>query len=179
MIEDKTNEIPNIPQVLDKLKLKDVIVTWDALNTQTNNITAVIERGGDYVVPIKANQGNFYTDLELYFKEDVLDEIRIGKLKSVYKKIIEKANSKIITYEYFQTEDVKWYFDIDKWKNLNTFGLVQKTIEDGEKITIEKRYYISSLFNDIELFSRAIIGTLKINFIGTWILLLNKMTILL
>ena len=142
--------------VLSAYSDNQFIVTWDALNTQTNNITAVIERGGDYVVPIKANQGNFYTDLELYFKEDVLDEIRIGKLKSVYKKIIEKANSKIITYEYFQTEDVKWYFDIDKWKNLNTFGLVQKTIEDGEKITIEKRYYISSLFNDIELFSRAI-----------------------
>src|SRR5699024_8864343 len=96
MIEDKTNEIPTVPEILDKLKLKDVIVTWDALNTQTNNIKAVIERGGDYVVPVKANQGNFYNDLELYFKEDVLDEIRIGKLKSTYKKVIEKTNSKVI-----------------------------------------------------------------------------------
>lgn len=156
MIDDKTNEIPNIPQILDKLKLKDVVVTWDALNTHTNNIKTVIERGGDYVVPIKANQGNFYTDLQLYFKEDVLDEIRIGKLKSVYKKVIEKANSKVITYEYFQIEDVKWYFDINKWKKLNSFGLVQKTIDNGQEITVEKRYYISSLFNDIELFSRAI-----------------------
>ena len=156
MIDDKTNEIPNIPQILDKLKLKDVVVTWDALNTHTNNIKTVIERGGDYVVPIKANQGNFYTDLQLYFKEDVLDEIRIGKPKSVYKKVIEKANSKVITYEYFQIEDVKWYFDINKWKKLNSFGLVQKTIDNGQEITVEKRYYISSLFNDIELFSRAI-----------------------
>lgn len=106
MIEDKTNEIPTVPEILDKLKLKDVIVTWDALNTQTNNVKAVIERGGDYVVPVKANQGNFYNDLELYFKEDILDEIRIGKLKSTYKKVIEKANSKVTTYEYFQTEDV-------------------------------------------------------------------------
>lgn len=156
MIDEKTNEIPTVPEILDKLKLKDVIVTWDALNTQTNNIKAVIERGGDYVVPVKANQGNFYNDLELYFKEDVLDEIRIGKLKSTYKKVIEKTNSKVITYEYFQTEDVKWYFDIKSWKKLNTFGLVQKTIDNGNEVTIEKRYYISSLFNDIELFSRAI-----------------------
>lgn len=138
MIEDKTNEIPTVPEILDKLKLKDVIVTWDALNTQTNNIKAVIERGGDYVVPVKANQGNFYNDLELYFKEDVLDEIRIGKLKSTYKKVIEKTNSKVITYEYFQTEDVKWYFDIKSWKKLNTFGLVQKTIDNGNEVTIEK-----------------------------------------
>jgi len=156
IIESKTNEIPTIPLVLDKLNIKNVVVTWDALNTQTNNIKAVIERGGDYVVPIKANQGNFYNDLQLYFKDDVLDEIRIGKLKSTYKKVIEKANSKIITYEYFQIEDVKWYFEINNWASLNTFGLVLKTIDDGNKITIEKRYYISSLFNDIELFSRAI-----------------------
>ncbi len=156
IIESKTNEIPAIPLVLDKLNIKNVVVTWDALNTQTNNIKAVIDRGGDYVVPIKANQGNFYNDLQLYFKDDVLDEIRIGKLKSTYKKIIEKANSKVITYEYFQIEDVKWYFGINDWENLNTFGLVLKTIDNENKITIEKRYYISSLFNDIELFSRAI-----------------------
>ncbi len=156
IIESKTNEIPTIPLVLDKLNIKNVVVTWDALNTQTDNIKAVVERGGDYVVPIKANQGNFYSDLQLYFKDDVLDEIKIGKLKSTYKKVIEKANSKIITYEYFQIEDVKWYFKINDWENLNTFGLVLKTIDNGDKITTEKRYYISSLFNDIELFSRSI-----------------------
>ena len=156
IIESKTNEIPTIPLVLDKLNIKNVVITWDALNTQINNIKEVIERGGDYVVPVKANQGNFNTDLQLYFKDDVLDEIRIGKLKSEYKKVIEKANSKVITYEYFQIEDVNWYFGIKDWKNLNTIGLVLKTIDDGKNITTEKRYYISSLLNDIELFSRAI-----------------------
>lgn len=156
IIEPKTNEIPTIPLVLDKLNIKNVVITWDALNTQINNIKEVIERGGDYVVPVKANQGNFNTDLQLYFKDDVLDEIRIGKLKSEYKKVIEKANSKVITYEYFQIEDVNWYFGIKDWKNLNTIGLVLKTIDDGKNITTEKRYYISSLLNDIELFSRAI-----------------------
>ncbi len=155
-IDDKTNEIPNIPIVLENIKIKDAIITWDALNTQTSNVKKVIELKGDYVVPIKANQGTFYDDLVLYFEDRLLDEIRIGKTKSVYKKVIEKANSKIITYEYFQTEDVNWYCKKDDWTGFKTFGLVLKTIDDGKNITTEKRYYISSLLNDIELFSKAI-----------------------
>ena len=155
-IDDKTNEIPNISLVLDKLNIKNAVITWDALNTQIKNVNKVISKGGDYVVPIKGNQGNFYNDLELYFNDNTLDEMRIGKTKSVYKKIIEKANSKVIIYEYFQTEDVSWYHKKDDWKNLKSFGVVLKTIDYNSKITTEKRYYISSLFNDIELFSRAI-----------------------
>lgn len=155
-IDVKTNEIPNISVVLNKLNINNTIVTWDALNTQTSNVKVVIENKGDYVVPVKGNQGNLYDDLILYFDDDTLDKMRIGKSKSVYKKITEKANSKIITYEYFQTEDVEWYYKKDDWIGLKSIGLVLKSIDNGTTISTEKRYYISSLFNDIELFSRAI-----------------------
>lgn len=33
MIDDKSNEIPTIPVILERLKIKDTIITWDALNT--------------------------------------------------------------------------------------------------------------------------------------------------
>ena len=72
-IDDKTNEIPTIPDILKRLSIKDVIVTWDALNTQTKNIEAVIAGEGDYVVPIKGNQENFFNDLKLYFDDKKLE----------------------------------------------------------------------------------------------------------
>lgn len=68
-IEDKTNEIPTIPDILKRFKVKGNIITWDALNTQTKNVEAVVDLKGDYVVPIKGNQGNFYNDLIDYFDE--------------------------------------------------------------------------------------------------------------
>lgn len=37
-IEDKTNEIPTIPKILDRSNVKGNIITWDALNTQKSNI---------------------------------------------------------------------------------------------------------------------------------------------
>lgn len=158
MIEDKTNEIPTIPEILKRFNVKGNIITWDALNTQTKNIETVIDLKGDYVVPIKTNQGNFYNDLIDYFDEKKLDSIKAGNTKAQYMEVFEKRGSTSIHYEYYQTSDVKWYFDKDKWKGLRSIGVVKKTIDDGKtkKPKIEMRYYISSLKVEIELFSNAI-----------------------
>ncbi len=156
MIDDKTNEIPNVPVILSRLNIKDTIITWDALNTQVENIKTVVSLGGDYVVPIKANQGNFYNNLVLYFDEKKLETIIAGNTKSSYYKEIEKSHSSVITYEYFQTSDVSWYFDIEKWEGISTLGLVKKTTENAKGKSVEIRYYISSLDIDINLFAKAI-----------------------
>lgn len=155
-IKEKTNEIPTIPDILKRTNIKNCIITWDALNTQTKNIEAVIEGKGEYVVPIKGNQGNFYKDLEDYFDDKTLECIIAGRSNSAYYSQIEKSHSSIIKYEYFQTTDVNWYFDRSSWKSLNSIGLVKKTIQNNGKVTVEKRYYISSLFVDIKDFSNAI-----------------------
>ena len=68
----------------------------------------------------------------------------------------EKSHSCLITYEYFQTTDVKWYNEYKEWKGLNSIGMVKKTIIRNEETIIEKRFYISSLFIDVKLFSQAI-----------------------
>ena len=156
MIEEKTNEITAIPKLIERLNLKGVICTWDALNTQKENVKAVIEKGGDYCVALKGNHGNFYQDVKDYFDDDKSLVIASG-YEGSYSLTREKSHGQIITYEYYQTEKVKWYFEYEKWSKLRSIGMVKKTIEkqDGEKI-IEKRYYISSLFRDINTFSEAI-----------------------
>ena len=119
MIDDKTNEIPTIPELLKRFNVKGNIITWDALNTQTANVEAVVDLKGDYVVPIKGNQNNFYQYLVLYFDEKKLETIKAGNLESAYLDYFETRGSKTIHYEYYQTSDVNWYFDKNKWKKLN------------------------------------------------------------
>lgn len=155
-IEDKTNEIPTIPEILDRFSVKGNIITWDALNTQTKNIDAVIDRHGEYVVPVKGNQGNLYNDLILYFDEKKLEQIKAGQLNTAYLENYDKRGETVIHYEYYQTEDAKWYFERNKWKRLNSIGLVKKIIIKGREKVEEYRYYISSLFLNIDLFSKAI-----------------------
>ena len=156
MIEEKTNEITAIPDVIKRLDLTNVICTWDALNTQKDNVKAVISKGGDYCVALKANQGNFYKDVQDYFDEDRLLIIESG-YEGEYQLTREKNHEAVITYEYYQTEKVNWYEEKNLWDGLKSIGLVKKTIDksDGTK-TEEKRYYISSLLLDIGIFSNTI-----------------------
>lgn len=156
MIEEKTNEITAIPDVIKRLDLTNVICTWDALNTQKDNVKAVTSKGGDYCVALKANQGNFYKDVQDYFDEDRLLIIESG-YEGAYQLTREKNHEAVITYEYYQTEKVNWYPDIKLWEGLKSIGLVKKTIDqsDGTRVE-EKRYYISSLLLDISVFSNAI-----------------------
>lgn len=174
-INEKTNEIPTIEALINGMNLKGVIATWDALNTQTKNVEAVIKAGGDYIIPIKGNQKNFYDDLVLYFDEKRCEEIIAGNTQSSYYTENEKSHSSFIKYEYFQTSNINWYSKLSDWKNIHSFGLVRKSItkkvlvknerknakkEKVEKIitTVENRYYISSKQVNIKEFSIATRG---------------------
>lgn len=156
MIEEKTNEIPAIPEVIKRLDLKEVVCTGDALNTQTESIKAVIGKKGDYCVALKRNQGTFYENVKDYFDEDRLKLIQVG-FKGSYMCSCEKSHGEIEKYEYYQTEDVKWYSDYKKWEKLRSIGVVVKTITKPDNtVSIEKRYYISSLTCDIQTFAECI-----------------------
>lgn len=125
------------------MDLSGVIVTWDALNTQTKNIKAVRDAHGNYIVPIKGNQGNFNNELEEYFDSKKCKEIIAGNLSSQYLAYNEKSHSAIIVYECFQTSDINWYVDKDKWTDLKTIGMIKKSITKKviEKIKDKKGKY--------------------------------------
>lgn len=162
-IGEKTNEIPTIEELVKGMDLTGTICTWDALNSQTKNVAAVIDAHGDYIVPIKGNQGNFYQDLIDYFDEEKCDEIRAGNLSSKYYTHVEKSHGQVIRYEVFSTSDINWYSDISDWKCVQSFTLVRKIITQKvlekntrknakdknkkaakEVTVVENRYYISS-----------------------------------
>jgi predicted transposase YbfD/YdcC len=49
-------EIPDALALLDRLDLKDKIVTADALLCQQSIVKKIVDKGGDYVLPVKDNQ---------------------------------------------------------------------------------------------------------------------------
>ena len=67
-IDDKSNEIPAMAQLLDLLDVKETIVTADAMNTQKATVAKIIEKEADYVLPVKGNQETLFKDIDLMFK---------------------------------------------------------------------------------------------------------------
>ncbi len=181
-INEKSNEIPAVKDVIKGIDLTDIIVTWDALNTQIDNVNAVINSHGDYIVPIKGNQGTFYQDLLDYFDDECCEKIIAGNSKSAYLKQYEKSHSNFIVYEYYQTSDINWLENKNEWQGLATIGMVKKTItkqtiktvekiikgkkkkekKKVEETTVEKRYYISSRNININEFEKGIRGHWKV-----------------
>lgn len=56
-IDDKSNEIPALPDLLEPLELDGVVVTADALNTQRESARHIVQdKGGHYLFTVKDNQ---------------------------------------------------------------------------------------------------------------------------
>ena len=55
LVDGKSNEIVALPQLLDSLFLDGCVVTVDALNTQTAIAQKIVDKGADYVLPLKGN----------------------------------------------------------------------------------------------------------------------------
>ena len=159
-VKEKENEIVAIPELLDTLQIKGYVVTIDAMGTQTKIAEKIIKKKADYVLAVKGNQEILHNDLIEYFNDADLKKEIIEN--GNYKKTVEKAHGQIEIREYYQTKDIKWLSSKNKWKNLKSIGIVEKTIKKNNKENKEIRYYISSLAPEIDLFEKSVRGHWRI-----------------
>jgi len=151
-VDEKSNEITAIPELLGILNIKDNIVTTDAMGCQTENAKNIIKKHGDYVFGLKGNQGTLYNDVKLYFESPELLS------KCSYHKTIEKSHGNVEKREYWQTDDILWLSQRKDWVGLSTICMTKNTIIKDDETKIEVRYFISSLSLDVKEISRAIRG---------------------
>lgn len=155
-VEEKSNEITAIPELLDKIQVKGQIVTIDAIGTQKAIAEKIRRKRADYVLALKGNQNALYEDVKLYFRDaGIRQEIRRG---AGYRSTTEKAHGQVEKREYYQTEEITWLAQNKEWKGIKSIGMEEKTIRDEKGERKEYRYYISSLATDIETFRRAVRG---------------------
>lgn len=136
-IGDKTNEIPTAPILLSRLNIKNVIVTFDALNTQKETIKYIVNKQGYYVAPVKENQKSLYENINDYFTDETL-------LNNVKNKYIEeeKSHNQYEKRTYLFTDDIDWLYKKSDWKDIKSIGVVIKEIDN---VVVEVRYFISNL----------------------------------
>ncbi len=60
-IAAKSNEIPAVRDLLSLFDLRGVVITVDAMHTQSDTATAITTAGGDYVFTVKGNQPTLHT----------------------------------------------------------------------------------------------------------------------
>lgn len=96
-VESKSNEIPAVRELIELIELLNIkgdILTMDAMHCQKETAELIIDNGGDYVLQLKANQGNFYKDVYAMFDEEYMDETDKEREYEIYS-TIEKGHGRI------------------------------------------------------------------------------------
>jgi predicted transposase YbfD/YdcC len=73
-IDDKTNEIKGIPDLLGWLDIEGAVVTTDAIGCQKEIVKIIKSKGADFVLPVKDNQANMHKDIELEMKTIIAEQ---------------------------------------------------------------------------------------------------------
>jgi predicted transposase YbfD/YdcC len=158
-IDEKSNEIPEMPLLVKKMNVSGAIVTCDALNTQPNTAAAIIGGGGMYTMPVKGNRKTLHGDLLEYFDEQRRNELeRNSGLMQTYKIVVEEEHGGTAIREYYISKDISWLYKSNEWAGLSAIGMARRIFrpnKPGASITCDDRYYILGGIDEIEDFSRS------------------------
>jgi len=147
-VDEKSNEITAIPELLNVLDIQGCFVTIDAMGCQTKIATLIDEMDGYYVLAVKENQKELYNN--------IIDSFQFLECKSISENNdsghgrIEKRTCKIIS-------DLSHIERKGRWTNIKTIIKIEseRYTKTSGQIQKSDRFYISnadkpaSAFNDI------------------------------
>ena len=168
-VDEKSNEITAIPELLDMLELAGCIVTIDAMGCQTDIAAKIVEKEADYVLSVKGNQGNLYEDIVGYFDWALADKFK--QTTYTTSETIDGNHGRVEVRRYYATDDIEWLRRKVDWRGLKSIAMVEseRTVQ-GEETSRERRYYISSLEADAKQLGKAIRGHWSIENSLHWVL---------
>jgi len=135
-VDDKSNEITAIPNVLGSIDIEDATVTIDAMGTQTEIAELIRQKKGHYFLSVKKNQKGLLEDMECAFKihrgYDSQEQIEKNHGRT------ETRRCSILPAKGFLLEE-----NMMKWKDLTTLVRIEATRDIKGVLSRETRYYIS------------------------------------
>ena len=140
-VPDKASERKALPALLDSVDVKGAIVTMDALYAHVVDVEAVLERGADYIVGIKGNQGLLDAEVRNFFEQAysvAYEDVPITRAFGV-----EKGHGRIEERAVCVTNDLDWLPQKEQWHLQSLIEVRSQRIISG-KTEQSIRYYGSS-----------------------------------
>ena len=138
-VDDKSNEITAIPDLLDLLDIEGATITIDAIGTQENIVNKIVDKGGHYVLPVKDNQRTLKKEIKSQF--DSYNNL-LGNPEVFHKSTVEKDHGRIEKREYYLTYNTSKITDKEKWKTVSGIAYMRVTRTEQDETTITDNYYI-------------------------------------
>lgn len=141
-VDEKSNEITAVPELLDLLDIEGAIITADAMSCQKKITQKITEKKADYVLALKENQPALYENVTNHFSECALHNSHILATNLIETDDTGHGRKEHRTY-YLET-DILW-LDCAGWSNLNSVGYVKSQVTENGVTREYIRYFITSL----------------------------------
>ena len=145
-VDNKTNEITAIPELLSMLEIENSIITLDAMGCQREIALQIVKQKADYILALKGNHSGMQAELAAWWHKSV----REGLSAEVYSTHtdIHSGHGRIETRTCQQLLIQKnWLAKQYQWSGLKSVIQVTSTIHEKSTNTdsVETRWYVSSL----------------------------------
>jgi predicted transposase YbfD/YdcC len=144
-VNEKSNEITALPDLLHSLALAGCIVTIDAMGCQREVAQQILDQEGTYVLALKDNQETLHTDVHLSVAAGQADGY--AGIRHDRAETIEKGHGRIETRRALVIDDptvLTWIQERHAWPGLAAIGWVQAERRSGSAKSVEDRYYLLS-----------------------------------
>jgi predicted transposase YbfD/YdcC len=167
-VAEASNEITAVPELLRLLAIKGCIVTVDAMNTQKDTAATIRQQGADYVLALKANHGLLYEAVRDLCA--AVEEQRTAQLPFATHQTLDGEHGRIETRRYLSVAAPDFLPGFAEWQDLVSVGKVEARREVGAKVSVETRYYLTSLAVDAPRLAQAVRGHWSVENSCHWVL---------
>ena len=148
-VDDKSNEISAIPELLQVLEISGCIVTIDALGCQKEIAEAILDQEADYVLALKENHGRLYQDVVKLF--DDLEASQFKQYAYSQAQMVNKNHGRLETRTCQVIADQQILMqlrDAPEWQGLQSVVKVHARRQKDGEVSEKSRYFLSSLASD-------------------------------
>ena len=154
-VDDRSNEITAVPQLLEMLEVAGCIVTTDAMHCQVETAKKVIENDADYVFVVKDNQPRLLEAIQGLFDDP--DEMRW--VDTDYDRTTDGNHGRIETRQCWTTSDpeyLAYIASLADWPGLQSIGMIEAKRSTKEGTSVKRRYFISRLESNAQQLLHAV-----------------------
>jgi predicted transposase YbfD/YdcC len=156
-VDDKSNEITAIPELLKLLDLQGCTVTIDAMGCQTAIAEQIVAQGADYVLALKDNQEKLHRDVQATFQ--YAQEAGFCGIAHDTYRTVDGAHGRLETRQAWiitEPEYLAYLNPTEAWRELQAIGMVDAERCVNGKTTRDQRYYLLSAAMDARAFAEAV-----------------------
>jgi predicted transposase YbfD/YdcC len=153
-VDEKSNEITAIPKLLKMLEIAGAIVTIDAMGCQKEIARTIRERKADYVLALKANHERLFEQVVAFFDGACPRLMRGPEIG--YHREWSEGHGRDEFRRCWATSDLSWLEGREEWEGLRSVAMIEAERFIGDELSVETRYYLSSLPNDARLLNEVV-----------------------